>query len=227
MKNIVVFSLALSLFLTVACGITTPTPVSNGINVPTPSTSGVESAPTQPPSPPTAVPSPAPTMQASMTAVFDPTRSGSICPKRSPELELGGPPPIIGEVDDTWRCEGYWTFDISQLPHNAQILSATFTPGSCSREAGDPFAFGPMSFGHVSIGYIDVADYGGSADGSTEYDVCPQTLDISSFLRGSYKGDSVQIVSSFELSDYGNGTGDYVSYTGTEPILTIEYSYTP
>ncbi len=220
-KNIV--CLFVLLMLATACSPALSPAAEVSISVPTPSISNMGSVPTQPP-PPTATPLPTVFMDASTAAIFDPDNSGSLCPKRSPELELGGAPPIIGEIDDTWRCEGYWSFTLPELPDNFQINSATFTPGSCSH-VGNPFAFGPMSFGQRAVGSLDIADYGGMLNGLASHEACPESLDVTSFVRGGYKSGSVQFVASFENSDYGNGTGDYLSYRGVEPTLVIEYSY--
>lgn len=216
------------LILATACApMAPPTTVSiNSINVPTPSTSNT--VPTAAPVQPTRIPpSPAPTVIASLNAPFNAANSGSLCPKRSPELELGGAPPYIGEVDDTWRCLGYWSFDLTALPPRARILSATFSPGDCNR-VGDPFGLGSLYFKQTFDGQVEVSDYGDALVDADVYSAClEKSFDVSSAVRTGYKVGYVQFVASFDTSDYGNGTGDYISYSGTTPTLTIEYSYVP
>ncbi len=197
-----------------------------GVTVPTPSgstTNGEIAMPTAEALPlPTATPV---TITTQMTATFVADNSGSLCPKRTPDLILGAPS-FVGEVDDEWRCEGYWTFDIFNLPAYATILSATFRPGNCQM-TGDPFIHSELYFGYNDIGTIEISDYGGPGSQETSYQKCPDSIDVSNYVKASLQNSSrwVQILTSFDASDYGNGTGDYISFQGSTPLLTIEYSY--
>ncbi|NOY99625.1 MAG: hypothetical protein GXP40_10570 [Chloroflexi bacterium] len=217
-KAFTLFTVVLLAFMIQACAPSTPA----GITVPTPAENN---APVQPPTaqPPTVEPV---TVVAATTAVFDAGNSGSLCPKRSPELALGSAPPIIGEIGDEYRCEGYWTFIIPELPSKSKILSATFSPGACTM-VGNPFAYGPLYFEYAAVGEIDVTDYG-RGDGSyqSEYAECPASIDVTAYVRTGLRSGSLQIFAAFYASDYGNGTGDYISYQANMPTLTIEYSYT-
>lgn len=166
------------------------------------------------------------TITSQMDAVFVANNSGSLCPKRSPDLIVGGPPPIVGEIDDEWRCEGYWSFDISGLPARATILSAAFQPGNCTI-TGNPFSLDNLYIGFIDVGTLEVSDYGGPPQQPTAHTSCPSTIDIVSLVKTSINRNSqvLQLFAAFDNSNYGNGTGDYISYQGSVPSLTIEYSY--
>ncbi|MCF6277133.1 MAG: hypothetical protein L3J16_00045 [Anaerolineales bacterium] len=190
------------------------------IIVPTP---GENNTPVPPPT------SPPVTIVTKTLATFDTGNSGSICPQRSPELDLGDPPSIIGEAGDTYTWRGFWTFNLYDFPKNAQVLSATFAPGPCTVN-GNPFAYTDMlGFEFVDVGTLDVGDYGQGGTGWAVFETCPTSVDMTSYVQSRVSAGytSLQIRAFLGAGSYGNGTDDYISYrTGNVPTLTIEYSYT-
>lgn len=224
LKKHLISILLVLVIASIACIATSQT--QTGITVPTPVSPGGSVEISQPTAEAQPLPTTTPvTITTQMNAQFVVNNSGSLCPKRVPDLILGSPS-IIGEIDDTWRCEGYWTFDISGLPAQATILSATFQPGTCS-VVGNPFSLDKMKLGAIDVGTLEVSDYGGPPQDPTHHTNCPGSIDVVSIVKSNYNLGltTLQIYAAFDLSDYGNGTGDYVSYQGSTPLLTIEYSY--
>lgn len=187
--------------------------------------------------PPTPTPTPPPTLTPTLTLVeegitipLDLANSGSLCPKYTVSEDTGGPPSYIGERDD-YDCEGFWTFNLQQIPARAKIISATFIPGTCTKN-GKPFTEGQgtMMFAVVSVGTLTVADYGdfgidgiSLADNLTD---CPSSFDVTRPLATYLnKGkDRFQIRAHLLGSFFGNGRSDYVSYRGGEPsVLIVRY----
>ncbi|NOY99627.1 MAG: hypothetical protein GXP40_10580 [Chloroflexi bacterium] len=219
-KAFTLFMFVLLIFAMQACAPAPSTPV--GITVPTPAVVDAGSAP---PQSPTAQPV---TVQTKMSATFDAANSGSLCPNRSPESDLGNSPSVVGEGNDTYTCEGFWTFTLSQLPQNAQVTLATFSPGPCTVN-GAPFSYGDLIFEYPEIGTLDIGDYG---QGGTAWDIfkeCPASVNMTSYVQSRVNAGetSVQIRAYFESGYYGNGIDDYISFqTVSAPTLVVEYNYT-
>ncbi len=90
---------------------------------------------------------------------------------------------------------------------------------------GNPFAYDSLFMQFVTVGKIDVADYGGGVGSyGREYTECPESIDATVPVRTGVRSGSLQLLASFDVSEYGNG--DYLSYEANVPTLTIEYSYT-
>lgn len=215
-----------------ACDLLAPAREPDGIQVPTP-VSGMEILVVTPTSTPMEASAPPPPTRVKIAAAFDMSNSGSICPNRSPEREFGLPS-HIGDLGDTYTCEGFWTFDVSEIPTQASILSATFLPGECTIE-GDPFAQGSeqgdvLGFEVVKVGSLDVADWGQGGFEYFSFHKCPDAIDLTAYLQSqsAIGFDTVQIRGYFISGNYSNGKDDYIAYeTGLIPVLTVEYSDVP
>lgn len=189
-------------------------PATAGIAVPTP---GMADANTVPPQPVV--------VTETVSAKFLAADSGTLCPKRSPDTDLGAPPSVIGEVDDTYTCEGFWSFEYF-LPDDSQILSATFLPGNCVVN-GDPFAYADLQFAYLYVDSLEINDYGKGGESGDDFKNCPASVDVTADLKGIrvYRDNLFQVRAFFGPGNYGNGIDDNISYGGTQPQLVIEYSH--
>jgi hypothetical protein len=192
--------------------------------------SSPEPAPTVPPATPypTYTPYPTPTIvvEKELSAVLDTADTGSVCPQDSTPVDNGDTPSFVGEKDDRYGCEGFWTFDIQVIPSTSKILSAIFSPGSCM-ENGKPFSYGDLAFEFVSIHQLAMGDYGAGGVGYTVFKNCSlPSIDMTLYVQSEVdKGAAIiQIRAYMTAGNFGNGVADYVSFrTGNIPTLIIRY----
>ncbi len=173
-------------------------------------------------------------MEKEISAILDTANSGSVCPKGPIPLDNGGPPALIGEFNDDYECEGFLTFDIQGVPSSAKILSALFTPGSCTVISGNPFTTGVLSIVMADIGNFDVSDFGSVADRGHFQDGKPNlsfqncslgVIEITNMVNAEVKRGSkvIQFRIDTHPGNFMNGIDDTVSFSGTTPTLVIKY----
>lgn len=180
-------------------------------------------------------PSPQPTIMAerNFSAVLDTAASGSLCPEGPTPLDNGDTPSIIGDVGDTYNCEGFWTFEMHGLPSSATVLSAMFLPGICTM-SGSPFLSGDLGFELVDLGGLDVGDYGKEGVGyfqgseiAVSFNNCsPKAINITNHVSDQMKNNMniIQIRAYLTAGNYSNSVDDYVSFrTGNTPTIVVLY----
>lgn len=180
-------------------------------------------------------PAPHPTILAekNFSAILDAAGSGSICPEGPAPVDNGDTPAIIGEVNDRYDCEGYWTFEMDGLPSSATVLSAMFLPGICTM-SGSPFTYGDLGFELVDIGNLDVGDYGKEGVGyfqgseiAISFNNCSsKAINITNHVSDQMKKDAkiIQIRAYLTAGNFTNGVDDYVSFrTGNIPTIVVLY----
>ncbi len=181
---------------------------------------------------PTLPPTATVVVEKEFSAVLDTGNSGSVCPSGPTLVENGGPPPTIGEKNDSYDCEGFWTFDIRNLPRSATVFSAIFSPGVCTT-SGTPFSFGNLGFELVEINMLAVGDYGAGGIGNFQQDqrnlefqnCSPGDINITKHVMSRFEDDATSIqIRAYTLSgNFSNGVSDYISFSGTTPTLIIKY----
>jgi hypothetical protein len=171
-------------------------------------------------------------VEKELSAVLDTADSGSLCPSGPTPVENGDPPSVIGEKNDTYDCEGYWTFDIQGLPRSATVFSALFSPGTCTI-SGNPFSYGDLGFELVEYGILAIGDYGNGGTGRFQNDeialmfknCSPGAINITKHVMSRFEDDAkvIQIRAYITSGNFSNGVSDYVSFSGTAPTLVIKY----
>ena len=180
-------------------------------------------------------PAPLPTILAerNFMATLNATDSGSLCPDGPIPVENGEPPSIIGEMNDRYVCEGYWTFMMDGLPSSATVLSAMFLPGICTM-SGSPFSYGDLGFELVDLGNLDVSDYGKEGIGyfqgseiAVSFNNCsPKAINITNHVSDQMikEMDIIQIRAYLTAGNFSNGVDDYISFrTGDTPAIVVLY----
>ena len=180
-------------------------------------------------------PEPHPTIlsERNFSAILDTAGSGSICPEGPTPVDNGDTPAIIGEVNDRYDCEGYWTFEMDGLPSSSTVLSAMFLPGICTM-SGSPFSNGDLGFELVDLGDLDISDYGKEGVGyfqgseiAVSFNNCsPKAINITNHVSDQMKKDVkiIQIRAYLTAGNFSNGVDDYVSFrTGNTPTIVVLY----
>ncbi len=221
----------LVIILLVACDPPAPGRSPNGDSV-TPMNSGMEVEVVTPTPTPASASAP-PFNPVTFTAAFDPVNSGILCLNDGDPpivMKNGETPSRIGEIGDTFACDGYWTFDMSSFPSSGKVVSVIFTPGQCTKY-GNPFARdNKITFEAVERGTLDVDDWFEEGYNSVVLDDCPATIDLTSYVQSRFVGSGlnrIMIRSNPEQGVTGNGIDDYLSYRSTTPTLIITFNNTP
>ncbi|MCP4143605.1 MAG: hypothetical protein GY755_25515 [Chloroflexi bacterium] len=172
-------------------------------------------------------------VEKEFSALFDAANSGNLCPKGPIDVVGGSPPSVIGEKNDSYDCEGYWTFDIQGLPRSAVISSAIFSPGTCTT-SGTPFSYGDLGFELVEYNILAIGDYGNGGIGYFQNDeialmfknCSPSSMNITAHVTDRFiieERKIIQIRAYITSGNFSNGVNDYVSFSGTTPTLIIKY----
>ena len=179
------------------------------------------------------VPQPTILAEKNFSATLDTASSGSLCPEGPTPVDNGDTPSIIGEMNDRYACEGYWTFEMDGLPSSATVLSAIFLPGICTM-SGSPFSNGDLGFELVDLGDLDIGDYGKEGVGyfqgseiAVSFNNCsPKAINITNHVRDQMKKNVkiIQIRAYLTAGNFTNGVDDYVSFrTGNTPTIVVLY----
>lgn len=154
-----------------------------------------------------------------LDASFVPTFSGSVSDHGAVGTTI-----YPGDDDGNNNYIGFLTFDMTALPGNATIKSATLDLGSCSTN-GDPFAdlAGELYVTYLYYGDLEASDYaatGGEYLGSV-YGCPGGEIDVTASVD-AHKADAYyQVTLSWPVHSDFDGSTDDVTYNA--PSLKIAY----
>lgn len=158
--------------------------------------------------------------EVQLTAAFVPAESGSVA-------ENGAVSDSIFPGDDQIDNKdwiGFVSFDTSNLPPGATIVSADLDLGPCS-VSGDPFSdlVGPLYVTYLYYGDLDAGDYSATGgDYVASVYGCPAgVFDVASSLQAHMDPPRYQVTLSWPVRSDFDGEVDDVTYTA--PVLYITY----
>lgn len=130
--------------------------------------------------------------------------------------------PQAGESSPGAR--GFLSFDFSQVPANAQIVSATLsTDGAIA--TGDPFSLGNLSLIDFNFDTLDTSDYNGSgASIGSMTSLSNNSFNVLDNVKNRLNGNRrLQIKLQFDNATSENRTVDYLEFPSSRMSLSIVY----
>lgn len=169
---------------------------------------------------PTTIPTPTatPQLQEKMVVVYSDSNLDGYVSSNGRIVET----PQAGESSPGARA--FLSFDFSQVPANAQIVSATLsTDGAIVTE--EPFSLGNLSLINYDFDTLDISDYNGSgASIGTMTSLSTNSFNVLDNVKNRLSGNRrLQIKLQFDNATSENRTVDYLEFPSSRMSLTIVY----